>query len=468
MRRFLIAFTFPLFLSFTGLYILFAGLAFARAAKVSGGGLDSLIWPLSGSSTPDTASISSPFGPRWQASQSRYDYHPGIDIAAPQNAPVHVITDGVVSELGWLSNSAGLAIVVYHPSLDLYSAYLHLNATATGLAVNQPVTQGQVIGYVGNSGTTGFMHLHFEIRLTATGYPTSTRNPLGYLPHPDVTTPTLSIVQLQADPVYSPMASLLITVPRAELDLNQIRVLLQDRATGNVLDDRFVDFNQRLHTGSDTLDQDGIQLRPAHFHTATQEYELTANFYGLHGFDAFTLTAQATDLAGHTATVTATADDFTPPAQVTTLTARGRADGGVDLQWIAPGDSGFVGTAASYDIRYADVPINSYTWVVSSTPVANPPAPLPSGQVQVLAVSEPLPRPVYFAMKTSDDKGNVSMLSNSALAAWMVFLPFVRRYSAWRGERGASSDRLRITFYVSHWLRGRITKGSQDFQTEER
>jgi hypothetical protein len=415
-----------LFIGFTGLLVLLCGLGSVQASTPVSGGIATLIWPLSGSSTPDTASISSPFGPRWQASQSRYDYHPGIDIAAPQNAPVHVITDGTVSELGWLSNSAGLAIVVYHPSLDLYSAYLHLNATAPGLAVNQPVTQGQVIGYVGNSGTTNFMHLHFEIRLTATDYPASTRNPLGYLPHPDVTTPTLSIVQLQADPVYSPTVSLFITVPRTELDLNRIRVLLQDRATGHVLDDRFVDFNQRLHTGSDTLDQDGIQLRPAHFHTATQEYELTAHFYDLHGFDAFTLTAQATDLAGHTATVTATADDMTPPAQVTTLTARRRADGGADVQWIAPGDSGFVGTAAAYDIRYASVPLNSYTWVVSATPVANPPAPLPGGQIQTMTLAGPLPSPLYFALKARDNEGNVSLLSNSAQAGWMIFVPVVR------------------------------------------
>ncbi|NOZ05185.1 MAG: peptidoglycan DD-metalloendopeptidase family protein [Chloroflexi bacterium] len=426
MRRFLAAFSFPLFLSFAGLYILFAGLTFARAAKVSGGGLDSLIWPISGSSTPDTPAISSPFGPRWQASQSRYDYHPGIDIAAPQDTPIHAITDGVVSELGWLSNSAGLAIVVYHPSLDLYSAYLHLSRTATGLTLHQPVTQGQVIGYVGNSGTTDFMHLHFEIRLTATGYPTSTRNPLGYLPRPDVTTPTLSIAQLQSDPVYSPTVSLSITVPRAELDLNQIRVLLQDRATGNVLDDRFVDFNRRLHTGSDTLDQDGIRLRPAHFHTATQEYTITANFYDLHGFDSFTLTAQATDLGGHTATVTATAGDLTPPAPVTTLTAQGRADGGVDLRWIAPGDSDFVGTAASYDIRYAGVPINSFTWL-SAVKVANSPAPLAGGQAQTMTLSGPLPTPAYFALKASDNEGNVSLLSNSAQVVWTVFVPVVRR-----------------------------------------
>ncbi|MFQ5422083.1 MAG: M23 family metallopeptidase, partial [Anaerolineae bacterium] len=200
---------------------------------------NTLIWPISGSAAPDTDSISSPFGPRWQASQSRYDYHPGIDIAAPQGTPVHVITDGVVTKRGWLSSSSGLTVLVYHPSLNLYSAYLHLSAASVN--VNDAVTQGQVIGEVGNTGTTEFMHLHFEIRLAASSYPTSTRNPMDYLPRPDVTKPTITIASLQSDPVYSPTVSLLITAIRAELDVNQIRVQLYDRASGALVDDQLVD-----------------------------------------------------------------------------------------------------------------------------------------------------------------------------------------------------------------------------------
>jgi murein DD-endopeptidase MepM/ murein hydrolase activator NlpD len=81
-------------------------------------GISTLIWPISGNTTPDTALISSPFGPRWQASQSRNDYHSGIDIASPLDTPVHVITDGVVSKVGWLSADSGLSIIpvwIYPP-----------------------------------------------------------------------------------------------------------------------------------------------------------------------------------------------------------------------------------------------------------------------------------------------------------------------------------------------------------------
>lgn len=381
---------------------------------------NSTIWPLSGSAVPDD-SILSPFGPRWQASQGRYDYHPGIDIAAPPKTPVHVITDGLVSKVGWLSPDAGLTVIVYHPNLDLYSAYLHLNATS--VVVDQVVTQGQVIGLVGNSGTTDLYHLHFEIRLTANNYPDSTRNPMGYLPRPDITTPTIRIHTLQSDPIYSPTMSLLITTTRAELDLNQVRVTLLDRATATIIDEQFVDFNQRLHTGADTLNQDGIQLTPAPFNSSTIQYALTATFYTLYGLDSFTLTAQAIDLAGHATTATITAADTTPPGKVTSLNAW-RRDGSVSLWWIAPGDSDYVGQAMAYEVRYADEPINNFTWN-SATILPNPPVPAAPGLFQTWTIRGPLPDPVCFALLTRDDEGNVSLLSNSPCALQITFLPII-------------------------------------------
>jgi hypothetical protein len=385
---------------------------------------NSLIWPISGTINPDTDSVSSPFGPRWQASQSRYDYHAGLDIAAPLNTPVHVITNGVVTEVGWLSPDSGLTVIVSHTQVGYYSAYLHLNSAP--VIIGQVVNQGEVIGYVGNSGTTEFMHLHFEIRLTDHNYPFNTRNPMGFLPRPEVTTPTIQISSLVADPVYSPTVNLLITAPRPELDVNEIRVILQDRATGQVLDNQFVNFDLRLHTGEDDLDQDGIRLEPSHFNTSTLEYELSAFFYQLVGLDAFTLTAQVTDLAGNTATTVATADDTTPPGKVTNLSAQRREDGSINLIWTAPGDSGNIGTATVYDIRYATSPIDSFSWY-SATPLPNPPFPDVGGSRQVWNIPGSWSGDVYFAMKTKDVEQNLSVLSNSTLAAWFRMVPLVVR-----------------------------------------
>jgi hypothetical protein len=288
--------------------------------------------------------------------------------------------------------------------------------------VSQVITQGQIIGYVGNSGTTNFYHVHTEIRLTATGYPTSTRNVMGYLPRPDTTTPTIQISSLQSDPIYSPTVSLVIAVPRNELDLNQVHVTLQDRATGAVIDDQFVDFNLRVRTGSDALDEDGIRLTPGHFNTSTVEYVITGTFYALQGLDSFTLTAQATDLAGHAGTVSATATDTTPPARVTSLWALRLSSGSVALAWLAPGDSGPVGRAEAYEVRYARVPISSDTWH-DATILSDPPEPITAGLVQQWLVALPVADPLYFALHATDDDGNVSPVSNSARALWAISLP---------------------------------------------
>ena len=413
----------PVVLSCLALAGLLFGLQPSRA-RAQQATSNSLVWPISGSSQPDTDAVSSPFGPRWQASQGRYDYHPGLDIAAPINTPVHVITDGVVTEVGWLSPDSGLTVIVSHTQAGYYSAYLHLNSAP--VSAGQPVSQGEVIGYVGNSGTTEFMHLHFEIRLSDHDYPANTRNPMGYLPRPEVTTPTIQVTWLGSDPIYSPTVTLLVTATRQELDVNQLRVTLQDRATGQVLDDQWVDFNLRLHTGQDDLDQDGIRLTPSHFNTTTLEYELSASFYQLLGLDAFTLTAQVTDLAGHTATTVIAADDTTPPGQVTSLEAHRRADGSIDLVWIAPGDSGSVGTAASYDIRFATVPFDSFNWY-SAPSLPNPPTPLAGGTPQTWNIPGPWPGIVYFAIRAADAEGNVSLISNSARAAWLTWIPIVAR-----------------------------------------
>ena len=44
-------------------------------------------WPLSHTDSPDV--LNSYFGPRWRISQSAYEFHPGIDLAAPYGTSVY-------------------------------------------------------------------------------------------------------------------------------------------------------------------------------------------------------------------------------------------------------------------------------------------------------------------------------------------------------------------------------------------
>ena len=97
--------------------------------------------------------------------------------------------------------------------------------------------------------------------------------------------------------------------------------------------------------------------------------------------------------------------------------------GGADtlvLRWSAPGDDGNVGTAASYEIRYSQLPITATNWS-SATVVGGPPVPQPAGTRQITVVRG-LARGTtyYFAIKTTDDAANQSGLSNVARWDWIL------------------------------------------------
>lgn len=110
-------------------------------------------------------------------------------------------------------------------------------------------------------------------------------------------------------------------------------------------------------------------------------------------------------------TVTPTANDVTPPASIYTLTGTDIATSSLTLHWTATGDDNLIGTATSYDIRYATSSIDVTNWT-TSTPVVNEPLPLESGNDQSMIVSglQPGTR-YYFTMKALDEVPNASGLS---------------------------------------------------------
>lgn len=90
------------------------------------------------------------------------------------------------------------------------------------------------------------------------------------------------------------------------------------------------------------------------------------------------------------------------------------ATNSVTLTWTAPGDDGNAGQATSYDIRYTTATLNESAWGFS-TAIAGEPAPKAAGQAETLLVSGLQPNTTYnFGIKTTDDAGNISTLSNIA------------------------------------------------------
>jgi peptidoglycan DL-endopeptidase CwlO len=123
------------------------------------GGSGGWIWPVNGP-------VTSPFGPRWGR------IHEGIDIAVPAGTPIRAANSGTVI-LAAATSGYGNYTCIDHGS-GVSSCYAHQSSYAT--SVGASVGQGEVIGYVGCTGSCFGDHLHFEIRING-----AATDPLGYL-----------------------------------------------------------------------------------------------------------------------------------------------------------------------------------------------------------------------------------------------------------------------------------------------
>jgi hypothetical protein len=107
--------------------------------------------------------------------------------------------------------------------------------------------------------------------------------------------------------------------------------------------------------------------------------------------------------------------DTTPPAAVTDLAAGDSTGTSITLTWTAPGDDGYGGTAAGYEIRSrTDAPITETNWS-TATPLGGIVGPAAAGTIQSALVSGLTPTTTYyFALKAADEVPNTSAISNSS------------------------------------------------------
>ncbi|RAV05538.1 hypothetical protein DQG13_02645 [Paenibacillus sp. YN15] len=111
------------------------------------------------------------------------------------------------------------------------------------------------------------------------------------------------------------------------------------------------------------------------------------------------------------------AGDTIAPADIADLSAVPLTAGSVALSWTAPGDDGTSGTADAYDVRYSTSAITSANWTLALQAVGEP-APQAAGSAESFAVTGLLPNTTYyFAVKTKDEAGNESGLSNVVSAS---------------------------------------------------
>ncbi len=112
----------------------------------------------------DNFSDGSGYGPRTDPKNGTPSFHRGMDFPAPLGTDVPAAADGIVYFSDYLSSYGNLVVLEHNINGEnVYTLYAHLDSLSP-LQVGDSVSQGEVIGEVGSTGTrsTG-PHLHFEI-----------------------------------------------------------------------------------------------------------------------------------------------------------------------------------------------------------------------------------------------------------------------------------------------------------------
>lgn len=147
-------------------------------SEYSGGGTPAVTTGIWGWPTISPYIITSYYGYRWGR------LHAGIDISGCGfGSPIYSIGNGIVSAVtsncadrGYYGSSCGggygnAVRIKYSGGIEVI--YSHIMGSNIRVSVGQNVSKGQIVGYMGNSGSSTGTHLHFQINVNG-----SSVNPL--------------------------------------------------------------------------------------------------------------------------------------------------------------------------------------------------------------------------------------------------------------------------------------------------
>ena len=109
---------------------------------------------------PVNGAITSPFGERQNPIGEGTEFHPGVDIAADEGAPIQAAMAGTVVAVGRDGGYGNLITV--DDGNGLTTRYAHCSQIYA--RIGQQIQPGDVIGAVGMTGRATGPHLHFEVR----------------------------------------------------------------------------------------------------------------------------------------------------------------------------------------------------------------------------------------------------------------------------------------------------------------
>jgi murein DD-endopeptidase MepM/ murein hydrolase activator NlpD len=134
----------------------------AGSAQVAAAtGSKPFIWPTRGK-------VTQPYGCTGYIAEPRYGscqhFHGGIDIAYERGTAIRATAAGIVSHVGWDPWGTRAWMVIINHGGGMTSWYAHLRGKRiAGLRKGTRVRQGEVIGYMGDTGMATGVHLHWAV-----------------------------------------------------------------------------------------------------------------------------------------------------------------------------------------------------------------------------------------------------------------------------------------------------------------
>lgn len=108
----------------------------------------------------DLGRVASGYGYRIHPIYKTRKLHTGMDFTAPQGTPIYATGDGKIAKVRRSRRGYGNHVIVDH-GYGYQTLYAHMKKYI--VSRGQKVKRGEIIGYVGSTGTSVAPHLHYEV-----------------------------------------------------------------------------------------------------------------------------------------------------------------------------------------------------------------------------------------------------------------------------------------------------------------
>lgn len=115
----------------------------------------------------DSIVVTSDFGMRVHPVYGTLSFHYGVDFDGSNGMPIYAVADGVVTTHSVSSAGLGNYVEVTH-SGGVTTGYAHMSAISSKAAHGATVKAGDIVGYIGSTGTSTGNHLHFVVKVNGT------------------------------------------------------------------------------------------------------------------------------------------------------------------------------------------------------------------------------------------------------------------------------------------------------------